>query len=140
MTMQLGRQLRESQLCDQRAADTTTSAGLDLARPALIIALTASSASAIVWLTIKDTLNVDLYVVSRLGGHSAARTHRDKSGAPGWAITSALMKRLAALAEGDGGGNGKDKRVEIVKGAKVVKLLEEGGAVVVVGREEWAPR
>ncbi|KAK6974761.1 fumarate reductase [Favolaschia claudopus] len=123
------------------AADTTTSAGPDLARPALITGLTANSASAIAWLTNQDKFNVDLSVVSRLGGHSAARTHRDKLGAPGWAITSALMKRLAALAEGEGGENGKEKekekekRVEIVKGANVVKLLEEGGAVVGVEYE-----
>ncbi|KAK7045164.1 fumarate reductase [Favolaschia claudopus] len=121
------------------SADTTTSAGPDLARPALITALTANSASAIAWLANQETFNVDLSVVSRLGGHNAARTHRDKSGAPGWAITSALMKRLNVLAEGEGGENGKEKekekRVEIVKGAKVVKLLEEGGAVVGVEYE-----
>ncbi|KAJ7110955.1 hypothetical protein C8R44DRAFT_856750 [Mycena epipterygia] len=67
---------------------------------------------------------VDLSLVSRLGGHSVTRTRRDKSGTPGWAIISALMKRLTALAAAD------DARVEIVKSARIVKLLEEGGSVV----------
>ncbi|KAJ7099825.1 Flavocytochrome c [Mycena epipterygia] len=108
-------------------SDTAASAGLDLARPTLITALTSNSASAIAWLT--GPFGVDLSLVSRLGGHSVARTHRDKSGAPGWAITSALMKRLTALAAAD------DARVEIVKSARVVKLLEEGGSVVGVEYE-----
>ncbi|KAJ6624749.1 hypothetical protein B0H10DRAFT_2322308 [Mycena sp. CBHHK59/15] len=64
-------------------------------------ALTGNSTGAIEWLT--GTLG--------LGGHSVARTHRDKCGAPGWAITSALMKRLTALV-GELGA-----RAEIVKAA-----------------------
>ncbi|KAJ7036952.1 Flavocytochrome c [Mycena alexandri] len=107
--------------------DTFASAGSDLARPALITALTSNSAAAIAWLT--DTFGVDLSVVSRLGGHAAPRTHRDKSGAPGWAITSALMKKLTALAEAE------NPRVEIIKSARVVRLLEDGGAVVGVEYE-----
>ncbi|KAJ6542530.1 Flavocytochrome c [Mycena vulgaris] len=105
-------------------ADTTASAGPDLARPALITALTSNSAPAIAWLT--GTFSIDLSVVARLGGHSAARTHRDKSGAPGWAITSALMKRLAAA---------DSARVETVKSARVVRLLEDAGRVVGVEYE-----
>ncbi|KAJ7348411.1 Flavocytochrome c [Mycena albidolilacea] len=107
--------------------DTAASAGPELARPALITALTANSASAIAWLT--DSFSVDLSVVSRLGGHTVPRTHRDKSGAPGWAITSALMKKLTALA------SEPEARVEIVKSARVVRLLEEGGSVVGVEYE-----
>ncbi|KAJ7617277.1 Flavocytochrome c [Roridomyces roridus] len=110
--------------------DTAASAGTDLARPKLITALTSNSASALSWLT--NDFGVDLSIVSRLGGHSAARTHRDKSGAPGWAITAALMKKLTALAETDGA------RVEVIKGARVVKLLEEEGAVVGVEYETGA--
>ncbi|KAJ6484589.1 hypothetical protein C8R45DRAFT_1214649 [Mycena sanguinolenta] len=64
--------------------DTAASAGTDLARPVLITTPTANSASANAWLT--DSPNVDLSVVSRLGGHTTLRTHRDKSGAPRWAI------------------------------------------------------
>ncbi|KAJ7242180.1 Flavocytochrome c [Mycena haematopus] len=108
-------------------ADTAASAGSDLAQPPLITALTANSASAIAWLT--DTFNVDLSVVSRLGGHTVPRTHRDKSGAPGWTITSALMKKLTALSAEP------NARVEIVKSARVVRLLEEGGTVVGVEYE-----
>ncbi|KAJ6530182.1 Flavocytochrome c [Mycena capillaripes] len=108
-------------------ADTAASAGSDLARPALITALTTNSASAIAWLT--GTFGVDLSVVSRLGGHTTPRTHRDKSGAPGWAITSALMKNLTALAAE------ADARVEIVRSARVVRLLEVDGVVVGVEYE-----
>ncbi|KAJ6624373.1 Flavocytochrome c [Mycena sp. CBHHK59/15] len=81
-------------------SDTAASAGPNLARPDLITALTSNSAPAIAWLTGK--FGVDLSLVSRLGGHSAARTHRDKS---------------------------DDARIAIVKGARVVKLLEESGRV-----------
>ncbi|KAJ6516715.1 Flavocytochrome c [Mycena vitilis] len=108
-------------------ADTATSAGTELARPALITALTGNSASAVAWLTGK--FGVDLSVVSRLGGHTAARTHRDKSGAPGWAIASALMKNLSAQA------GGATPRVEIIKNARVVRLLETDGVVVGVEYE-----
>ncbi|KAJ7679675.1 FAD binding domain-containing protein [Mycena rosella] len=104
-------------------ADTAASAGPDLARPALITALTANSAGAIAWLA--GTFGVDLSVVSRLGGHTAARTHRDPGGAPGWTITSALMKRLTA----------DTARAEIVKSARVVRLLEDAGSVVGVEYE-----
>ncbi|KAJ7848406.1 Flavocytochrome c, partial [Mycena leptocephala] len=111
-------------------ADTAASAGADLARPTLITALTSNSASAIAWLT--GTFGVDLSVVARLGGHSVPRTHRDRSGAPGWAITSALMKKLTALA------SEADARVEIVKSARVARLLQEGGTVVGVEYESSA--
>ncbi|KAJ7112084.1 hypothetical protein C8R44DRAFT_882492 [Mycena epipterygia] len=94
-------------------SDTAASAGADLA---LLTALTTNSASVIAELT--GSFGVDLSLVSRLGGHSVARTHRDKSSAPGGAITSALMKRLTALAAAD------DACVEIVKSVRVVKLLE----------------
>ncbi|KAJ7088366.1 Flavocytochrome c [Mycena belliarum] len=104
-------------------ADTEASAGAELARPALITALTGNSAGAIAWLT--GTFGVDLSVVARLGGHSAARTHRDKGGAPGWAITSALMKRLEA----------EGARAQIVKSARVLRLLEEADGVVGVEYE-----
>ncbi|KAJ7107422.1 hypothetical protein C8R44DRAFT_885435 [Mycena epipterygia] len=85
-------------------SDTAASAGADLA---LLTALTTNSASAIAELT--GPFGVDLSLVSRLGGHFVARTHRNKSSAPGWAITSALMKRLTARAAAD------DACVEIVK-------------------------
>ncbi|KAJ7056026.1 Flavocytochrome c [Mycena amicta] len=98
------------------AADTLASASAPLAKPTLIDTLTGNSASAIAWLT--SQFGIDLSLVSRLGGHSAARTHRDTGGAPGWAITSALIKALP-------------QEVEIVKNARAVRLLvsEDGEAV-----------
>ncbi|CAK5282195.1 unnamed protein product [Mycena citricolor] len=108
---------------DAFAADTTTSAG-SLAQPDLIAALTGSSAAAISWLT--DTFGVDLSIVARLGGQSAARTHRDKGGAPGYAITGALMKALEAAGAA---------KVTIVKNARVVKLVESSDRVVGVEYE-----
>lgn len=56
---------------------------------------------------------------SSLGGHSVPRTHRGKGGAPGWAMTSALVKKLEAQPE----------RATILMSAKVGKLLQEGGRV-----------
>ncbi|KAJ7028642.1 hypothetical protein C8F04DRAFT_1398826 [Mycena alexandri] len=53
-------------------ADTLASAGPNLTHPALITALTSNSAAAIAF-------GLDLSVVSRLGGHAAPRTHRDKT-------------------------------------------------------------
>lgn len=103
------------------------SAGPAFARPNLITALTSNSAPAITWLT--GEFGVDLSLVSRLGGHSIPRTHRDKSGAPGWAITSALMKKLVSIAAGE------NAPAEIIKNARVTKLLEESGRVVGVEYE-----
>ena len=63
--------------------------------------------------------------MTRLGGHSVPRTHRGKGGAPGWAMTSALVKALEA----------KSDRAQIVKDAKVVALLKDGGRVTGVEYE-----
>lgn len=105
--------------------DTAVSAGT-LARPHLITALTSNSASAIEWLT--GSYGVDLSLVSRLGGHSIPRTHRDKKGAPGWAITSGLLKKLTEEeAKGD--------KAKVLKNSKVVKILQEEGKVVGVEYE-----
>ncbi|KAJ6484628.1 hypothetical protein C8R45DRAFT_1098787 [Mycena sanguinolenta] len=84
-----------------------------LTRPELIASLTANSASAIA------SFNADLSVISRLEGHHPARAWRQGS-----AITSALIKKLTALAEAS------DARVEIVKDARVVLLLEENEAII----------
>ncbi|KAF9061910.1 Flavocytochrome c [Rhodocollybia butyracea] len=101
--------------------DTAKSAGPELTRPELITTLTSNSAAAIEWLT--QTFNVDLSLVSRLGGSSFPRTHRGTGGAPGWAMTSALMKKLVAEEEQP------EKRAQILKNAKVVKLLQTGDRV-----------
>ncbi|KAK0195922.1 Flavocytochrome c [Armillaria mellea] len=95
--------------------DTTASAG-HLARPNLIQALTSNSAPALAWLSTK--FGIDLSLVARLGGHSIPRTHRGKGGAPGWAITSALIKKLE-----------QEPNATIIKSAKVLRLLEESGKV-----------
>lgn len=64
-------------LCDARLAST----------------LCQDSARAIHWLS--DECNVDLSVVSRLGGHSFARTHRGSGSLPpGFAIVSSLIKKV----------------------------------------------
>ncbi|KAF4569664.1 hypothetical protein EYR36_009461 [Pleurotus pulmonarius] len=97
------------------AKDTTSSAG-QLARPDLIHALTSNSAESLSWLS--SNFSIDLSLVSLLGGHSIARTHRGRGPPPGFAITSVLMKKLATL-----------PAVEIIKSANVVRLLEANGRV-----------
>ncbi|KAF5389939.1 hypothetical protein D9757_003655 [Collybiopsis confluens] len=106
--------------------DTVVSAGPELARSDLITALTSNSAPAIEWLT--TTFGVDLSLVSRLGGHSIPRTHRGTGGAPGWVMTSALMKKLTAEED-------DSEKARILKSSKVVKLLEKEGRVIGVEYE-----
>ncbi|EJD38146.1 Flavocytochrome c [Auricularia subglabra TFB-10046 SS5] len=107
-------------------ANDTTKSAQDLARPALINSLTSRSETAVSWLT--DTFKIDLSVVSQLGGHSAARTHRGTGGAPGWAITSVLIKSLETKE--------KEGLLTIHRGAKVVGLLASEGAVEGVTYEQ----
>lgn len=101
--------------------DTVKSAGT-LARPNLINALASNSAPSLEWLTSK--FGIDLSLVARLGGHNIPRTHRGKGGAPGWAITSALIKQLD-----------KEPNATVIKSAKVLRLLEESGKVTGVEYE-----
>ncbi|KAG7096500.1 hypothetical protein E1B28_003930 [Marasmius oreades] len=102
--------------------DTETSAGT-LSRPNLIQALTANSAGALTWLTTQ--FKIDLSLVSRLGGHSVPRTHRGTGGAPGWAMTSALIKKLQEVE------SSQFNRVRVRQGAKVIRLLEDGSGKIV---------
>ncbi|KAI0748047.1 FAD binding domain-containing protein [Daedaleopsis nitida] len=95
------------------ALHDTIASARDLARTHLIKALTENSVPTLDWLT--NSFGVDLSLVAQLGGHSVARTHRGKGGAPGWAMTSALVKKLEAQPE----------RATILKGAKVTKLLQD---------------
>jgi flavocytochrome c len=68
--------------------------------------------------------NLDLTLVSRLGGHSFPRTHRGHDAKfPGMAITYALMQRLEELCESD------PERVQVIKKAKVVELNKEGNHI-----------
>ncbi|ODV64098.1 Flavocytochrome c [Ascoidea rubescens DSM 1968] len=79
--------------------------------------LTYESASAVEWL--QDYFNLDLSLVSRLGGHSQPRTHRGKDARfPGMAITYALMEKIEHIFESN------PERVLISKKSKVVKLIK----------------
>jgi len=99
--------------------DDTLKSARDKARPDLIKVLTYKSAAAVEWL--QDVFNLDLTLVSRLGGHSQPRTHRGHDAKfPGMAITYALMQRFEELAEKE------PERVQLIKKAKVVKVNTEG--------------
>ena len=98
--------------------DDTLKSARDLARPELIKVLTYKSAAAVEWL--QDVFNLDLSLVSRLGGHSEPRTHRGKEMFPGMVITYALMEALEDIAENT------PERAEIIKKARVTKVLREG--------------
>jgi len=99
--------------------DDTLKSARDKARPDLIKVLTYKSAAAVEWLM--DVFNLDLTLVSRLGGHSQPRTHRGHDAKfPGMAITYALMQRFEELAEAE------PDRVQLIKKAKVLKVNTEG--------------
>ncbi|TKA76328.1 hypothetical protein B0A55_04202 [Friedmanniomyces simplex] len=101
--------------------DTLLSAR-DKARPDLIKVLTYKSAAAVEWL--QEVFNLDLTLVSRLGGHSFPRTHRGHDAKfPGMAITYALMQRFEELAEKE------PERVQLIKKAKVNKINKDGNTV-----------
>jgi len=98
--------------------DDTVKSARDKARPDLIKVLTYKSAAAVEWL--QDVFNLDLTLVSRLGGHSQPRTHRGHDAKfPGMAITYALMQRFEELAESE------PDRVQLIKKAKVTKINKD---------------
>jgi len=102
--------------------DDTLKSARDKARPDLIKVLTYQSAAAVEWL--QDVFDLDLTLVSRLGGHSQPRTHRGHDAKfPGMAITYALMQRLEELA------SHAPERVQIIKKAKVTSLNKEGNKI-----------
>jgi len=108
--------------------DDTLKSARDKARPDLIKVLTYKSAAAVEWL--QDVFNLDLTLVSRLGGHSQPRTHRGHDAKfPGMAITYALMQRLEELAETE------PHRVKIIKKARVTKINAQGNLVTGVDYE-----
>ncbi|GFP56805.1 hypothetical protein ACSS6W_004676 [Trichoderma asperelloides] len=108
--------------------DDTLKSAREQARPDLIKVLTYKSAAAVEWL--QDVFNLDLTLVSRLGGHSQPRTHRGHDAKfPGMAITYALMQRIEELAEAE------PHRVEIIKKARVTSLNKEGNTVTGVTYE-----
>jgi len=69
------------------------------------------------WL--QDRFNLDLSLVSRLGGHSQPRTHRGKERFPGMTITYALMEKLEDICKKE------PQRAKIITKARVFKLLTE---------------
>ncbi|KAJ5316280.1 hypothetical protein N7476_006587 [Penicillium atrosanguineum] len=102
--------------------DDTLKSARDKARPDLIKVLTYKSAAAVEWL--QDVFNLDLTLVSRLGGHTHPRTHRGHDAKfPGMAITYALMQRLEELADAE------PTRVQIVKKANVASINKDGNHV-----------
>ncbi|RAL07286.1 putative fumarate reductase Osm1 [Aspergillus homomorphus CBS 101889] len=102
--------------------EDTLKSARDKARPDLIKVLTYNSASAVEWL--QDVFNLDLTLVSRLGGHSQPRTHRGHDAKfPGMAITYALMQRLEELTEAE------PDRVQIIKKARVTSINKSGNTV-----------
>ncbi|KAI1298541.1 FAD binding domain-containing protein [Xylaria venustula] len=108
--------------------EDTLKSARDKARPDLIKVLTYKSAAAVEWL--QDVFNLDLTLVSRLGGHSQPRTHRGHDAKfPGMAITYALMQRLEELAETE------PERVQIIKKARVTSLNKEGNKITGVSYE-----
>lgn len=88
--------------------------------------LTHQSASAIEWL--KEKFQLDLSLVSRLGGQSFPRTHRGKEKFPGMTITYALMQRLEEISKNE------PEIATILTKARVLRLIK-GDAGDVIGVE-----
>ncbi|PYH97833.1 fumarate reductase Osm1 [Aspergillus ellipticus CBS 707.79] len=108
--------------------EDTLKSARDKARPDLIKVLTYKSAAAVEWL--QDVFNLDLTLVSRLGGHSQPRTHRGHDAKfPGMAITYALMQRLEEITEAE------PDRVQILKKARVASINKSGNNVTGVTYE-----
>lgn len=102
-------------LVEQFYQDTLATAK-DRANPALIKVLTYHSADAVHWL--QEVFDLDLSIVSRLGGHSQPRTHRGKDAKfPGMAITYRLLETLENLAELE------PDRVKILKNTQVIDMV-----------------
>lgn len=107
--------------------EDTLKSGKGLSKPELVDILAQDSADAIHWLA--DTFQVDLSAVTRLGGHSFARTHRGSGKLPpGFAIVSALSKKL------------KESSVDIMTDTLMKGFVKEGkritGVRVSAGSED----
>jgi len=101
-----------------------SAAGLDKsgAKPyELAKTLAYESGSAVTWL--QNKFNLDLSLVSRLGGHSFPRTHRGKEKFPGMTITMALLEALEEVQQKD------PNRCQIINEAKVTSLLHDKNGV-----------
>merc|ERR1711971_824636 len=86
-------------------------------RPDLVDVLCGESAPSVDWLV--DKFDLDLSLVSRLGGHSNPRTHRGKERLPGMTITYALMEKLEEIEKET------PDRARIINKATVTKLLSD---------------
>ncbi|KAI0136936.1 flavocytochrome c [Xylariales sp. AK1849] len=98
----------------QRFREAKEGDGVD--RRALVTMLTSRSESAVNWLV--DEFGIDLSVVAPLGGHSVARTHRGAKSTPGFAIVSAILKKL-----------GENSNFQLTNGAEVSSLEVADDAV-----------
>jgi len=107
--------------------DDTAKSARDMLRPDLVKVLTGQSASAVEWL--QNKFQLDLSLVSRLGGHSFPRTHRGKEKMPGMTITYALMETIEDLSLS------QPDRVKLIKKARVTSVIKENGAAVGVEYE-----
>jgi hypothetical protein len=79
---------------------------------------------------VAEKFNVDLSLVSRLGGHSQPRTHRGKEQFPGMTITYALMVKLEDICKAT------PHKAQIISKANVKSLIYKDGAVVGVNYEK----
>jgi len=89
----------------------------------LVKVLANQSGPAVEWLM--DAFQLDLSLVSQLGGHSHPRTHRGKERFPGMTITYALMEKFDDLAREDA------TKARVVPNAVVDKLIQEADGTVV---------
>lgn len=101
--------------------EDTAKSARKLLRPELARVLTGESAPAVEWL--QKRFNLDLSLVSRLGGHSFPRTHRGKERFPGMTITYALMEKLEEIA------SKSPELAQVVTKARVTKLNTTNGVV-----------
>lgn len=101
--------------------DDTIVSGKGLSNLDLVNVLCHNSKSAIEWLT--EANNIDLSVVTKLGGHTHARTHRGSGKLPpGFAIMSLLIKRIQQYE--------KESKIKVLSGSLLHKILKNDGKVV----------
>jgi len=115
---------------DSREAfyEDTAKSARNILRPEIAKVLTHESGPAVEWL--QNKFNLDLSLVSRLGGHSFPRTHRGKERFPGMTITYSLMEKYEDIAT-------KNPTIaRVVTKAKATHLIYEGDAVVGVEYEK----
>jgi flavocytochrome c len=86
--------------------------------------LAQGSGSSVDWLM--EKFNLDLSLVSQLGGHSYPRTHRGKERFPGFTITYALMEGLEKIMEETNG-----ELARIITKAEAKKLVTDANNAVI---------